>query len=313
VKENEVEGRLMAEGWVFQAPKAEDAGHVFDLMSRCETAEYGEPDVDMEDLTHDWGQISLERDAWLTYSHQGNLVGYAAVLPWGSDLRYDFYVDPEQEGLDLSLALLARCQHRGQELADDGESVARVYVAHSNLRDRETVTVAGFRVVRYHFQMRATSSEVPAKPNWPDGITLRLAVPGQDDAALHLLVQQAFDHPGRIPQSFESWKDSMMRPDIFDPCLWFVAVHGEDIAGACLTFEYPGEGWVRQLAVSEQWRRRGLGSALLQHTFRVYHERGQHRVGLAVAADNAGAHAFYQNVGMERVRQYDEYNQKIRA
>ena len=102
-----------------------------------------------------------------------------------------------------------------------------------------------------------------------------------------------------------------MRSDIFEPDLWFLAVHGGEIVGACLSFEYPEEGWVRQLAVAERWQRHGLGSALLRHAFGTHFRRGQRRVGLTVASDNAGAHAFYQNVGMERVRQYDEYNRTV--
>jgi ribosomal protein S18 acetylase RimI-like enzyme len=114
-----------------------------------------------------------------------------------------------------------------------------------------------------------------------------------------------------MPQGLKSWQEAMMRPDIFEPDLWFLAVAEGEIVGACLSFEYPEEGWVRQLAVSERWQRQGLGSALLRHAFGVFYLRGQNRVGLTVASDNAGAHAFYQNVGMECVRQYDEYNRIV--
>ena len=43
---------------------------------------------------------------------------------------------------------------------------------------------------------------------------------------------------------------------------------------AVLVPKAPTEGWVRQLAVDEGWRRKGLGRALLHHAFGVFCRRG---------------------------------------
>ncbi|NJN05474.1 MAG: GNAT family N-acetyltransferase [Rhodobacteraceae bacterium] len=111
----------------------------------------------------------------------------------------------------------------------------------------------------FNFQMALTAALPPVV--WPAGITVRSAVLGQDDEALHRLIQTAFERPGREPQSFGQWKASLMAFEGFDPTLWFVAVAGEEIVGACLCRTHPGEGWVRQLAVVSAWRGRGLGRA----------------------------------------------------
>ena len=103
----------------------------------------------------------------------------------------------------------------------------------------------------------------------------------------------------------------MLRPEIFKPDLWFLAMDGEEIAGACLCFPYDTDGWVRQLGVAPRWRRRGLGSALLRHTFIEFQNRGFERVGLAVEGDNLKAFAVYERVGMKPLRQYDEYMKVI--
>jgi hypothetical protein len=58
----------------------DDAERTHALMVRCDVNEYGAPDADLEDVTYDWGQIDLARDAWLIATPEGDLVGYAAVL-----------------------------------------------------------------------------------------------------------------------------------------------------------------------------------------------------------------------------------------
>lgn len=103
----------------------------------------------------------------------------------------------------------------------------------------------------------------------------------------------------------------MVRSDTLDPDLWFLAVAGEAIIGVCLSFAYPTEGWVRRLAVTEDWRRKGLGTALLRHAFGVFHQRGYDRAGLVVESENPTAYAFYQQVGMQPVHQHDEYERVI--
>ena len=296
--------------FTFRPPAKDDAEETLALISRCEIAEYGEPDADITDLMHDWDQIDLAKDAVLAYSPAGKLVGYAAVTPWGPGYRYHFYADPAWETVELGRALLARCEIRGEEAAEkrpDEQLTAKTYIAHINGRDREIVTGAGFELTRYHFQMRIEMEEPPPAPHWPEGITVRSMTPGQDERAIYDLIEEAFARPGREGPSFEEWTSLMVRSDIFDPDLWFLAVAGERLIGACLCFEYPGLGWVRQLGVTESWRRKGLGIALLQHAFGAFYRRGEKQVGLSVAADNESAYTFYQRAGMRRARQYDEY------
>ena len=104
----------------------------------------------------------------------------------------------------------------------------------------------------------------------------------------------------------------MMRPDTFAADLWFLGIAGEQVVGACLCLEYPGQGWVRQLGVAETSRRKGLGTALLLHAFGEFNKRGFSEVGLTVDSDNPRAFTFYQRVGMKRIRQYDEYEKPLK-
>jgi mycothiol synthase len=299
----------------FRPANHTDAENVLDLMKRCEIEEYGEPDSGLEDLLNDWEQISLTSDSWLAFTGEGNLAGYAAVIPWIDRLRYDFFLDPIWGSEALGHDLLRRCEQRGRLLAQvDAERIrskAVTYVAQANQRDLQVVEDAGYQVIRHHFQMQIELESPPPTPRWPTGVTLRNIDPDQDAQTVHALIESAFARPDRTPTSFEEWKKLMLREDIFDPGLWFLAFDGEEIVGACLGFEYGDLGWVRQLAVSEAWRRRGLGSALLLHAFNEFARRGFTKAGLGVAADNPKAYSLYEKIGMRRVRQYAEYEKAI--
>jgi mycothiol synthase len=290
-----------------------DTRQVLDLIDRCEIAEYGTTDSNLTELIHNWEQINLSRDAWLVSNPDDVLVGYAAVFPHGDGLRYDFFADPEWPDASLDRALVTQCEARGGTIAAERETSldVTIYIAAVNERNRSVLETASFKLVRHHYQMRIKLAGELQEPVWPDGVSVRKAVPGEDDKAIHRLIVAAFSWPDREPESLDAWQESMMRSDIFNPELWFLAVADDKIIGASLSYSYPEEGWVRQLAVDQSWQRRGIGAALLQHTFLAYKELGHDNVGLGVRAENDTAVRFYERVGMYRARQYDEYRKLI--
>jgi mycothiol synthase len=299
----------------FQPPRQADAQRVLDLIVASDIADYGEPDTDMADLLFDWGRMDLQKDALLAIDQDGNIVGYGAVVPWGKDLRLDFTVKPGWQSEDLGESILKRCDLRAVEIVRETKSdiaiYAKTYVTAVNRRDQNIAERLGFQLVKYQFQMQVEMDARPNLPTWPENISVRNVIPGKDDRSLHQLVQTAFDKPERTPQPFEDWKETMMRDDIFDPDLWFLAVTGDEIIGAALCFTYPELGWVRQLAVADAWHGKGIGTALLKHAFGVFWERGFQKVGLVVASDNENAYEFYQHSGMRLVRQYMEFQKRI--
>jgi ribosomal protein S18 acetylase RimI-like enzyme len=103
----------------------------------------------------------------------------------------------------------------------------------------------------------------------------------------------------------------MMRADLYNSDLWFLAIAGEEIVGTCLCFPYKEIGWIRQLAVAEPYRKHGLGSALLLRSFQAFKERGYKKVGLAVESTNGNAYCLYEQVGMKKALQLNEYRKSI--
>jgi len=155
--------------------------------------------------------------------------------------------------------------------------------------------------------------EAPQPPKWPAGVSVRAFKPGHDDKPLHAMIQEArADNHENAPISFEGWRTLMIERDSFDPTLWFLAAAGDEIVGAALCPRYPGQGWVRQVAVARNWRRRGVARALLQHAFGEFHKRGNHSVGLVVDSYNrTGARSLYESLGMRLDRQHDRYEKSL--
>lgn len=298
--------------FTLRSPAPDDLPAVFDLIARCEVDEYGEPDTDVDDLRRTWDEVDLAADAWLAFSPSGAPVGYAIVTPWGQqDLRYELFHAPEIGGPDLPAVLLAHCDVRGREIAISRRAAApaqaRVFLAHVNAVGAAVMRRAGYKPGRYYFQMQVELEVGPPEPIWPATISVRTADVMLDDRAIYSVIQSAFAQPGRTAPTFEDWQAWIKPAHLFDPGLWFLAFGGGELVGACLGFAYPGTGWVRQLGVLENWRRKGLGKALLQQAFGEFYRRGFKKVGLSVESFRPEAYLFYQQVGMRTARQYDEW------
>lgn len=299
-----------AGNFVIRHPLLDDAQATLELMIACEIAEYGEPDSSLEDLVDQWSDIDLNQNAWLVITPHSQPIGYAAVFKGDHRFTFDFYVHPTLAPDGLTQYLLVQCEARAYEQlkVDAGiQATAFIIISQGNLVNRQIAEQLGFKLYKYHLGMRINFDAPPPIPIWPEGTTLRTAIPDQDDRPIYNFIQAAFDRPGRVPPSFERWRDFMMGKHNFESDLWFLAYHGDELVGAALCFDYPQHGWVRQLGVAQQWRRQGIGSALLQHVFGIFYKRGHTIVGLGVESENPKAYQLYESVGMKCMQQYAEY------
>jgi hypothetical protein len=61
----------------------EDVYEVSDLLYLCDLAAYGESDQTSEDVRSEWQTplFNVTTDAWVARTREGQLVGYAALIP----------------------------------------------------------------------------------------------------------------------------------------------------------------------------------------------------------------------------------------
>lgn len=305
----------MLEKYFLRRPVEADAQTVLDLMRRCDIRDVGFPDSDMQDLQFDWQQSNPAQNAWLAVNAHGQIQGYGSVLPWSDGKRLAIYDDPGTEQTDLFLGLLILCEKRAVSLLQDSRDAARNLIGtHVSITSDYQIRIleeAGYSQKRYIFNMHMDlKRDLPKITVLPD-IVLRTARQGQDERALHALIEEAFDWREQQPLSFEEWQDFMVHPGFFDEKLWFLAEHDGRIIGACLGVPYQDLGWVRQFAVQKSWRGKGIGRALLAQAFHAFKQLGYEKVGLAVESANPDAFKFYEKTGMTKAVHLVEYTKPV--
>jgi ribosomal protein S18 acetylase RimI-like enzyme len=140
--------------------------------------------------------------------------------------------------------------------------------------------------------------------------------PGEEERVYEAHMDAFADHWDFRRQPYEDWRSYAVESHRFDPTLWWLVEDGGELAGLAMNAWHgsgdPGYGWIHVLGVRPQWRKRGIASALLLHSFRDFGERGATRVGLGVDAENTtGAVRLYERAGMRPERRTDIYEKVL--
>jgi len=301
----------LPDGFSVRAATLADADAIASTANAAETAIRGSSDFTGADLREEWRTVDLTRDTWLV-EHDGRVAAAATMwrrsaLPivWGD-------VHPEYAGRGLDIALAELTETRARDLA---VSALRRETFAEDERLHALLTERGYREVRRHFAMRVDlGDEPPPEPELPDGLvidTFRL----HDARAFHGALNEAFqDEWGWAPMPYEEWRATRVDAAGVDHSVWFVVRDRSELAAVIRNDPHLyGGGWVGALGVRPAWRRRGLGLALLLHTFREFHARGVRRVGLGVDTENpTGATRLYERAGMYVELELIQYEKQLR-
>ena len=144
--------------------------------------------------------------------------------------------------------------------------------------------------------MRRDLREPVAAHPWPDGVGPALFSPALA-AEMHALLELAYANGGGSVPSFPQWWAALSSDSEYDPALCFLARTDDNrIVGVAQCWT---SGFIKDLAVHPDWRRQGVGRALMHQAFQAFRDRGAIAVDLKVEPDNpSGAVGFYQDLGM---------------
>ena len=182
-----------------RAPEPDDAPAVLELIVARDVADLGQPDYTLDDLKGDWASpaIDLTLDAWLVEDGDGPL-GYALLDDGAAAL---VTVPPASEGRGVGTVLREAAEQRA---AARGERRVSQYVVPTNEAARAHLRDAGYELAYRYLRMRIDLADAPEPPS---EIPVRAFVRGEDDRALHELIDAAVaDIPGNLPSSFASWQ-----------------------------------------------------------------------------------------------------------
>jgi mycothiol synthase len=250
-------------------------------------------------------EAPLERSRGLIAVDEPDIVGYLRAMTRPDDDRA------------LEFALVVRPEHRDGEvprrLLDVAIDYARSVDVHSvslwvfgaDVDSDALAAAVGLTAERELWQMRVPLPLAGA-PKWPDGISLRAFVPGDDNDAWLVVNNAAFvadpDQGG--------WTSDILAGRIAEP--WFdpegllIADDAGAIAGFCWTKVHPAEpphepralGEIYVIGVDPGHQGLGLGRALVLAGLEHLHEVRHLDVGmLFVDAANAPAVGLYRALG----------------
>jgi mycothiol synthase len=272
-----------------------DAETVVELVSALDVALLGSPDYSLADLHDEWSELRPE-DRFLV-EDAGTVVGYGTVEQNPQHGQSDGYVHPEHFGRGVGSFLVRELE---QLLAGRGATRVQNAALVLDTRAQELLRSHGYGEVRRFWHMRIELEDEPPAPLWPDGLTVSRFDPA-DAAAFHEALETAFaDHWQHEPEPFEKWREATLERDDFSPELWAVVRDGDEIvAGTVCRPERLGVPWIARLFTRREWRRRGLGEALLYDAFGTFWRLGRRSVGLGVdAQSDTGAQRLYERAGM---------------
>ena len=312
-------------GYSVRRPTLADLDGVVALITAAESLDRGEPHTTPGDVLADWQGLphfELRTDSWLVISPAGQIVAYA--WEWDEQVHEqlvaDFTVLPGHRDLGIEDVLLDLAEARATQharLSANGTAGLGVFSVDTYRGKLTLFADHGFAQIRTFEHMTIDLDRVHDEPVWPSGISVKSFRRGRDEAAVHDAVQAAFsDHFRDVPLSLSDWERLVFANPELDLDLWYVAWHGDDVAGSVRSFAEPpaGRGFVDELGVRTEWRGRGLGTALLLHSFNALRARGMHRAALGVdAANTTRAHLLYRRLGMRVEYRISFFEKPVRA
>jgi mycothiol synthase len=276
-----------------------------------------------QELKREWesADFNFGTDHFLVENKSGRVVGYEEFSNENGhfQLRADGYVHPDFKGLGIGTSMLRTIETRAREEIKLAEPGLRVFIRstmdNKDLAGHALHKTEGYSPIRYAWRMEIKLGNPPPDPVWPQGIVLRPFVKEEHALAAWEADNEAFrDHWGSHDVTFENWERRKFGRSEFDPNLWVIAWDGDQIAGYSHNRYRMGIGWIGTLGVRRPWRKKGLGFALLIHSFAEFYHRGMYTIGLGVDASNpTGATRLYQRAGMSVASEFVTYEKELRA
>ncbi len=304
---NERPAAMPPAGHIAAPPRLDDLAEAATVVAAYELAHEGVAHTTAETLAGDWAGADLDANSLMVRGPGGKAAALLDTVPSRAELllTYAFVAPGAAESDALSAYLAAAAEERALRLSGGGRVTVRNYLPVGDQALAASLAERGYENVRSIYRMETELSAPPAAPAWPDGVSVRDYRGGEDEPAAY----EAFELGsvgmwGRPGNTFEQWSAhvSGLRSEMR------LALAGGEIVGMSI-MRVPraagGSGHVQSLRVVPEWRRRGLGAALLADAFQACYALGKRRVALTVdAASSTGAPDLYLRAGMRVTQRY---------
>jgi GNAT superfamily N-acetyltransferase len=294
----------------------EDIPRATEFFNLVEISEWGMPDFDESEVAEEWAELDLAKSVVLVENNAGELVASMTLIN-NNGVTWEAYgyVHPDHQGRGLGTWITnwseAKAAERADETKDGYQLVMLNFISTVNEPARALMSNLGYEGSRVFRRMRIELDERPEAVVWPSGLELRPFVEGKDERAYFDAIDTSFaDHWAAAPRNFEKWASSMKTGD-YDTNLWLQLFDGDTIVAIAAGKVTETGGWIPNVGVLPDYRRRGLAKRLLRELFGRYWDKGITRIELGVDAENRhSAIDLYLGAGMQQTHSY-EANRKV--
>lgn len=305
------------------------------LLTHYLTLTYGGSTLTKEELRSDWTSpgFDVPTASRGAFTSDGTLVAVAElwdnsempVRPWFEITVDDAHRDPAL--LDhLIIWGEARARQAAERIPADARLTLQTGVLTDKAWHKTLLEKHGMTTNRRGLTMRIDFDGQPPAPQFPDGIRLYSMADGLPVRELIRIQRETFrDHRGFVDEPLDKsvarWENYINASHAFEPSLMLLALDGagDDAKPAGVIIcsmesdEDADKAWVNVLGVMPDYRRKGLGMALLLYAFNEFYKRGKPRAGLGVDGSSlTNATKLYERAGMRVEHAYDHYEKVLR-
>ena len=295
-------------GFITEPATGAHASEVFEMLAAERIAAFGFCPDSLEDVRANLEPTESQAIEYLVRDSDGSLMQWwVAFTDPGEPIFYSWITShprlPDGAHDELSAAGWATLFEWMLETAPAGSGPIEVRSGceagsepgHRRLR------AAGFTHQRTFWEMLGPVNEETRTAALVQGLTITAS---DDTRAIYDVFDKGFkDHWGYVEVPYDDWLKVQPTFSGYDPRLWFLAeVDGAPAAAMTLSLRVEADGamYVQQLATLEDYRRRGIASALLGHAFEIAAREGLTQLSLHVDSESTDdAPSVYRKAGLE--------------
>lgn len=306
------------DGYGVRAPTAEDRDVVSALLAAVDTGDAGRVDFARDFVAREWARpgFDLATDAWVVTAPSGEVIGYTSLQEEEPGAVYESsgVVHPRHRALGIGRRLLRSVEARAHQIgigAPEGSIRLQTWTTATDAAGIDLFVDEGYAFVR-EFRHLEMPLDAPLGASVPvPGIQVRPFVEGRDERIVHEILRIAFaDHWGEVGLPFDAWAARHLAPGT-DTSLWLVAEREGTGVGALTAFARPNLGWIDEIGVIPEARRRGVGAALLHRSIVALRELGLRATLNVDAGNESGALVLYDRMGMRTIRRFVGYEKRL--
>lgn len=322
MKTNELilENKPEIEGLNFRKFMGEsDFASMLAVINAASSADNEKLSTTLDDIKNDYKHLNNSNpDKDMIFAEVDDRVVAYSRVEWfqqeaPNDLIYSHFVHihPEWRNKGVEKALFHWCENRLRTISKaHPKGPQRFFQTYSSELKASYNTILeslDYTPVRYFIEMSRPLEDLP-QANLPEDKEVRPVFEEDIRKIWDASIEAFRDHWGFVEpteEAFTGYKASKY----FQPELWQVAWHGDQVVGSVLNYidhdyneKYKKKrGWTEQIATHREWRRRGIAGALIVRSMHMHKAQGMTEVALGVDTSNpTGALKLYQRLGYQK-------------